>query len=485
MRVDRRIDADAVIIGSGAAGAVVASALAVAGAKVIVLEEGPRATAEDLHGDPARAVRRFYRNAGAVVSIGAPPISIQVGRAVGGSTLINGGTCFRTPDHVLHAWSEALGGAFRPQDLDADFLRVEGVLAVQPVAPDQAFVGERRLLEAALSRGDRGGYVKRNVRACQGSHLCPFVCPTDAKQSVDKNYLRTAEAAGAQVLADTTALRIVMEGPRAIGVLAAQADGAGLLVRAPIVTLAAGALHSPVLLRRSLGWRTPRAVGRSLFLHPGAHVAGIFNEPVVPRRGPIQSIYVSGPDDGYVIYGMGYPPEVFSVFTLEAGGGLQNLARFERSVTLAVMAADHGSRGQLRGLGAMPLPLYAIGRDDAQQLVNGMAHAAELLLGIGATSVYVSVRGFGPLTTAADVARLRAAPVDLRRLVLGSVHPMGTAPMGLDPNASALDPDLRPHGTRGLYVPDASFFPSSLGVNPQITIMAFAERAARHMLQTL
>src|SRR2546428_7012165 len=88
---------DVAVVGSGAAGAAIAARLSERGAKVVVLEEGPRVSAASLDGDVRRAVRTLYRNAGALLALGKPPVALQVGCAVGGSTIINGGTCFRTP----------------------------------------------------------------------------------------------------------------------------------------------------------------------------------------------------------------------------------------------------------------------------------------------------------------------------------------------------------------------------------------------------
>ncbi len=474
------------VVGSGAGGATIAAALAEAGKRVIVLEEGPRVTPADLEGDPARAVRRFYRNSGAVISFGDPALTVQVGRAVGGSTVINGGTCFRTPAAVLEDWSARMGGAFTAAELEPLFAETERDLSVVQVQPEEAFVGERRFLEAARASGAHGDYVQRNALRCQGTHLCPFVCPTGAKQSVERTYLARAERSGAEILAETRVSHVRMSGRRAIGVTAHDEQNREIEIDAARIAVCAGALHTPTLLRKSLGALTPKAVGRTLLLHPGAHVAGIFAEEIGPRRGPIQAVYVSGPDDRYVIYGMGYPPEVYGTLTMRGGADLSQLERYQRSIMVAVMVADHDSRGHIAEIpGVGPLPRYDLSSTDAESVCLGIAHAAEILLAMGAREVHASVRGLPVLRSPADLAPLRSGRIGRGQLLLGSVHPMATAPMGLDPKRSALDADLRVHGIDNLYAPDASFFPSSLGVNPQITIMAFAKRAASHMLSSL
>ncbi len=476
------LTADVTIVGSGAAGAVMAARLAERGARVVVLEEGPRLAAASLDGQVLKSVRALYRSGGAMLALGLPPVTLAVGCVVGGSTVINGGTCFRAPPDVLAQWSDVVGGAFKPRDLDPYFDEVERDLSVGEVPPELAFAGERRVLMAARARGDEAGFVKRNVSHCQGTGLCAFGCPTGAKQSMELSYIPRAEAKGARVIARARALRIVLKGRRAVGVYARDLEaGRDLMVESERVVLAAGALHTPLILRRSLGGRTPRATGRHLHLHPGLHVVGIFAEPVAPRKGPIQSVYVDSVEHDYMIFGMGLPPELVATL-LMAGPDLAPLAVFPHTVTLAVMASDHDANGQVRAFAGMPLPFYGLTARTSASLTRGAAHAAELLFAAGAVSVRVSIRGLGALRSPAAVASFAKAPPPARTFLVGSVHPMGTCRMGLDPRNSVVGPDHRVHGIDGLYVPDASFFPTSLGVNPQITINAFALRAADQML---
>jgi choline dehydrogenase-like flavoprotein len=478
--------ADVAVIGSGAAGAVVAARLAERGARVSLFEEGPVVRPEDQDGDLLRAIRTAYRNGGALLSIGVPSFPVQVGRCVGGSTTINGGTCFRTPDGVLTNWSRALDGAITPADMTPYFEQVEGDLGVAEVSPELAFAGERRLVEAAHARGDVAGYVKRNARACQGTGLCPFGCPTGAKQSMDVSYIPRAERAGAALQAGTRVDRILVQGGRATGVRATSPKSGTFNVEADAVVLCAGALHSPLLLRRSLGRHAPSATGRNLSLHPGAHVFGILPEDLEPRDGPIQSIYIEGSDADYVIFGMSYPPEVLGAMLVGQDAKLSHLALYPRTVTVAVMASDRHASGRVRRMpGGGPLPLYDLDDDCRQSLVSGIAHASELLLDIGAVEVHHGVRRMPPFTRQAEIDAFRRDGVDARRLVLGSVHPMGTCRMGLDPTTSVVDADHGVHGIDRLYVPDASFFPTSIGVNPQLTINAFAMRCADRIAEAL
>lgn len=467
------MNADVVVIGSGAAGAVVAAEMQERGRKVVLIEEGPRPKRNE--GNVADQVNRYYRNSGALLAIGDPPITVQAGCVVGGSTYVNGGTCFRTPDDVLEDWSARVGKVWRPRDLDEHFAAVERDIHVTRVPDHLIFEGEKRLMAAATARGDRVEIVQRNAKNCQGTGLCPFGCPTGAKQSVDLSYVPRAEKAGCTVLVETKVTRILLDNDRVTGVRCAD----GREIRAPIVVLAAGAVHSPLILRRSLGERCPRMVGRQLFLHPGAHVAGLVKGQDFVREGPIQSSAIFGDDHDYVIFGMNYPPEIFGVLVTTHDADSSRMLRWRDSVTLAIMGSDHESEGghvdEVMGEAVLR---YQTATSTTNAIQRGIAHAAELLLAIGCDEIFASVRGAGILRSMDDVRAFREKTFKRSAFSLGSVHPMATVPFGDDPETSALDPNLQVHGIRGLYVPDASCFPTSLGVNPQITVMAFARRLA-------
>ena len=101
---DTVLDCDVVVIGSGAGGATAAAELAEAGFDVIVVEEGSYYSTRDFTADSSAMVRQLYRDGGATMAIGNPPVMYQEGRAVGGSTVINGGMSWRTPEKILTRW---------------------------------------------------------------------------------------------------------------------------------------------------------------------------------------------------------------------------------------------------------------------------------------------------------------------------------------------------------------------------------------------
>jgi ferredoxin len=215
----RTLRADVCVIGSGAGGAVVAKELAEGGARVVVLEEGDPHPAAGMTGRPRDMLARLYRDGGQVATLGRPPILLPLGRGVGGTTLVNGGTCFRTPDHVLAAWRDELGlHGLAPQALAPAFARVERTLDVEEVPEELAGANAALIRRGAERLHWSGGYLRRNAPGCQGSGVCVYGCPTGAKQHAGDAYLAPARAAGALTCTGTRAERIVLRGRRATGV---------------------------------------------------------------------------------------------------------------------------------------------------------------------------------------------------------------------------------------------------------------------------
>lgn len=213
------IDADVCVIGAGAGGAVVAAELAEGGARVVVLEQGARHDPDTFTAQPPQMLAQLYRDAGQTVTLGTPPILLPLGRGIGGTTLVNSGTCFRTPDRVLDRWAREFGlTGMVPDALAPAFARVEQALSIAEVTPELAGRNAAVARRGAEALGWSHGYLRRNARGCVGSGVCAFGCPSGAKQHTGATYVPRAEAAGARVITHADVRRIVVEGGRARGV---------------------------------------------------------------------------------------------------------------------------------------------------------------------------------------------------------------------------------------------------------------------------
>src|ERR1035437_198527 len=195
-----RLDADVCVIGAGAGGAVIAAELAEGGMSVVVLEEGQWHDPDAFTARMPEMLARLYRDGGQIVTLGKPPIMLPLGRGVGGTTLINSGTCFRTPAHVLERWQREFGMDVSEQSLQPCFERVEQALSVSEVTPELAGGNAEVARRGAERLGWSHGYLRRNARGCVGSGVCTLGCPTSAKQHTGITYIPRAQRAGARIL---------------------------------------------------------------------------------------------------------------------------------------------------------------------------------------------------------------------------------------------------------------------------------------------
>lgn len=491
------IEVDVVIVGSGAGGAVAASVLAGAGLSVAILEEGPRPKRSDFQGDPVDRLLTYYRDNGLTSTLGRPVISLPIGRAVGGTTVVNSGTCFRTPEWVLADWTARGLPGLDPDTMGPIFEEVEKIIGVTPVTDDILGNNGAAMARGAAELGWSGGPIPRNARGCHGHGQCGFGCPIDAKQAMHVSYLPRAVAAGATIFEGARVGRILTDGRRATGVVATmQGGGRGsprkFRVEARAVVLAAGALHTPSLLLSNGLANSSGMVGRNLHIHPGIGVTALFDHELTPWKGVMQSWHVDERlRDGILLEATFPPPGIgYSAGGVPGTGRAQKdlMARYGEMASIGSIVSDSSS-GRVRVLGRgraeRTIATYTVGEADRDKLVEGIAMAAEILLAAGAETVFPMLPGLHEIRKPEEVELIRGGRWRPRDLKLSAYHPMSTCRMGVDPSGSVVDPWGRTHDVPGLWVMDASMIPASTAVNPQMTIMALVTRAARRLAEDL
>ena len=487
-------ECDVVVVGSGAAGAVAAAELAEAGLDVLVLEAGGHYNRDDYPSDHLEAIATLYRDGGLTIAEGRPPIPVPVAKVVGGTTVINSGTCFRAPDAVLENWRRRYGIEWA-RDLDADFAEAEDFLRVTQLDPERMGRNGQLAMEGAAAIGASAAPIHRNAGSCVQCSSCPFGCRIDAKRGMHVSYLPRAVAAGARVRAGVDVRRVLMEGDRAIGVecrvvpamrgqMRSSAAGRRYTVRARrAVIVAGGALGTPELLQRTrLGG--PQ-VGRNLHIHPACWVGARYEEEVRGWEGVMQSFYVDEWEPQGILLEATFTPLAFGgAWLLGAGRTHQEaMLDFAHVGSIGVHLSDRsagrvglGAEGSLRAS-------YRLTREDAGRLVHGIARAAEIHFAAGATEVYPNI-GRAAVLRPGDLAAFESTRFKPSELRLEAFHPMGTARIAADPGEGVCAADGSVNGTRDLYVADASLFPTSVGVNPMMTVIAFAKKVARGVAES-
>jgi choline dehydrogenase-like flavoprotein len=484
---DLELVADVCVIGTGAGGAVLASELAEAGLSVVMLEKGGYHTRKAFNQQERDMMPLLFEEGGARTTKDGG-ISVLHGTSVGGSTTVNWAICFDPPEAVLEDWATRHGiDRIRLQDLQPSLRKVRRILNVQPIPPEAVNENGRLLLEGARKLGMTGGIFEHNRTQCLSSGFCILGCAYDRKQSMLVTYVPRAIHFGARLLPNAEATEFEREGDRITavrGVLTHPETGAQyqVSVRAKVFSVSGGAVSTPVLLKQNgLG---NAHVGRNLTVHPTTAAVGLFDHDVKAYQGIHFTTYVSDLEpEGILIESIfAYPGLMGSNLFRWGSRAIETMAQYDKMAAAIVLLHDDG-RGQVDvDKWGLPEIDYWVNSKDQEKFRKGLDALARIYLAAGAREVLVPHSDGFVIRSEADLAHLARMPIVPNRMAVFSAHQMGTAAMGADPDHAATDSWGRLHGMENLFVCDGSLFPSSLGVNPQITIAALGDRTARYLL---
>jgi choline dehydrogenase-like flavoprotein len=490
------LEADVVVVGSGAGGGVIAGKLAGAGRKVVVLEAGGYFDESDFNMLELWAYQNLYWRGGPVPTVDGN-VSLQAGANLGGGTTINWTNCLRTTPWVREEWArehglEGVDGPEYDRHLDAVLERIGATDACSDLnGPNQ------RMKEGA----ERLGWShKRVVRNADPSTYSPetaaymgFGDISGSKQSTTKTFLRDAVDAGAEILVRTTATRVLTDAGRASGVEARYEDpesgrSATVTVRAPQVVVACGSLESPALLLRSqIGGP---AVGDYLRLHPCTAFLGIYPEDQRAWWGACHTCVVDefanrGEGWGFLIESAHYTTGIgaSAVPFSSAREHKEAMADYRFGATFIALLRDRGQGRVTIDRDGQAAHSYALSDEvDVANARTGIAAQARLHEAAGAREIRALAAGMPRWRRGDDleafVERAQRVPLRFGGYRLFSAHQMGSCRMGTDPSTSVAGPWGELHDTPGVWVGDASGFPTASGTNPMISIMALAHRTA-------
>ncbi len=471
---------DAVIIGSGAAGSVMAFRLAERGLRVLVLEKGKREDPQTFEHNEMAMLPRLYKEGGVQTSVDHDLVIMQ-GCTVGGSTVINNAIWLRADlQRVLPDW-KARGADLNESRLNKAYSDLERMLHVAPLPAGLANKGTDVFLRGSAALDISAHLLHNNRSECIGCGWCNYGCRYNRKTSMLVTFIPWAEACGAEVIDQAQNILLGIQG----GVVKSvdyTRHGQHETVSADRVVVCAGAIGSTELLLHN-GITQRGNVGKHFHVLGGVMVTAEMQQPVNGYDGiGLTAVAEVGPES--VVETFFSPPGAFSI-TL--GGWfathLDRMRRYNYFVQAGVMVGTE-PRGKisLDRKGRTKIDL-SFDNNDLARLRRGLEALAKIFFAAGAKSVLPATYRFMELTNPADLQLLDEWIRHPDDLLLGSAHPQGGNVMHEDPKKGVVDTTFRVHGFDNLYLVDASVFPSNIWANCQATVMALSHTASDHVIQ--
>lgn len=490
---DVTLDADVVVVGSGAGGAVAACELAEAGRSVILIEDGPYLRSADFVQREETMYPRLYRESGTKATADYTSLVSQ-GRAVGGSTVASFCLCVRPPRALLGYWARQLAlPGLEHEALHPFFRSVEKRIGARRILPEQLNGNGAKLQQGSEKLGYRGYLPLHNRNDCLGCGYCALGCTYDRKGDMLTTYVPAASKAGALIVPDCQVTQVMTHDGRAAGVSGVFLRSASgrqhtLTVQAKVVVLAAGAINSPRIWRQSKLPDAANEVGRNLRLQPQVVVTALYPEPIESWKGIPQGYVVDeflnvggrSAGTGYLLVpSFAHPVAAASMLPGYGPEHRELMQLYPRLGAISVLLHDH-TRGRLELEDTGPPSVtYRLGGSDEDQLLDALEKATEISFAAGAEKVFLPYNDVVTITKRGAYAPIRERGVRMNDPLFISYQPQGTLRMGTDRRKSVVDAHGEAHAVRGLFVCDASVFPTSVAVPAQLTVMALATRTAQ------
>jgi choline dehydrogenase-like flavoprotein len=485
------LEGDVVIIGSGAGASILARGLVENGRKVVMIERGNYERPETFTEDEMQMVSRLFQD-GALQAARDFRFTVFQGSCVGGSTVVNNAVCFKFPEPVLDRWND-------PAGLNVGLDKREVMASMDRV---WKMIGVDHMNEATV-RLNPGGYlfkegcrklgydtpptivdsVNANIAGCAGCGYCNIGCRYDRKLSMLVSVLPGIQAEfGAEALeivAGCEAVKLVRDGGRIASVECEFGSGRRISVRGKTFVVAAGAISSSILLLKSkLGIRN---AGLNLSFNIGSQMTAAFPRKIDSYDGLQISHYLKiSPDTGFVMESWFNPP----MFQSTAMPGwfedhYRNMKRYDRLACVGILVgSESNARARIAGLLGREID-YTPTEKDFQKLLTGLELSGEIMLEAGAESVMPNTFKYYEFKSVDELRKLKHLIKDPSEITLGTGHPQGGNVIGSGKDRGVVNAEFRVFDYANLFVSDASVFPTSLGVNPQLSVMGLANYAVR------
>ncbi len=487
---DLTLRVDVVVLGAGAGGIATATALAEKGVKVALLEEGRHWRPSEFSQDVPRTFRHLYRDRGARSMRGNTVTPLPGGRGVGGSTLINSAICFRCPDPVLAQWRDDHGvSSVTAARMAALQDRVWETLHVTTQSLEIQRLNNIVFRDGAEKLGMKGSFLPRSAPGCVGCGVCQLGCPTGGKSSADRTFLVEGLAtgnlgvyAGIRVdAAESSSGRITAVTGRILHP-DTQAEVGSVRVEADHVVVSMGPIQTPYFLLAN-GLADATHCGQHLVVHPAVGALARMPFEVRPWHGVTQGYYVDAYDEGFLLQTYTVTPDqYFAILPTAVGTETMRWMKDLRYLASAgPLVHDEDSAGQVQVTPLGPDIFYHLGDGDRQRLIKGLRRTGEVFFAAGAEAFLPAITGGAIVRDPSKIEAVLPDTLQAHELITYASHPMGTARMAGRSEDGVVDPWGRVWGWDNLHVADASLFPTSLGVNPQVTTMALGLMVGGHL----
>ena len=484
-------DYDVVIVGSGAGGGTVAQELgplAQAGSRILVVEQGARFHDDEFTGRELEMSEALYEDGGGFLTADGT-MTLALGRAFGGSTVVYAGTSLIAPERVINHWHVP---GLTHDDIERRSRRFMAQNNVHELTPELINDNNRLFVEGCRKAGWVARQFPLNLKGCLGSSLCNLGCPNAAKMGTHRVQLPNAEASGVEVVTRAEALelgertltvRVRARGQHEKGLPSEWAPGTYHL-RSRLIVLAGGAIGTPALILRSPISRGIPHVGSHFTCHPALILVAEHPHEITNDVGHPKSYYLDRAEsDRFLLETCMYFPFV----TAKSLGGFGDAHRrfmeaFPRLQMILVLACDRATPKNRVTVDATGRPVvrYTFMPETIEALVRGTRAAARVFFGAGALRMHAPIAD-PPTIECGDAGRvdslIGARHFQSGRVSVSAAHVMGGCSMG-QPHAAVTDSYGRVHGVPWLRVADASLFPDALEINPYLTVMALADRVA-------
>lgn len=520
------VECDAVVVGSGSGGGVIAGVLANAGHKVLVLEKGKYFARSGLSLLEGPTLDQMYLGNGLLATTDMD-VLVLAGATVGGGSTINWSASIETPPHVLKEWKEV----HKLQIFESEAYKQAMVTVSSKMGVQSEEVQDEGFHNTVLRKGcEELGYpvetIPRNTPQDHYCGWCGFGCKDGKKKGTAETWLvDMVDSGNGVILPGCEALRVShhknngkkKKKRRADGVVFAFRKRNGVkeiwMVKSKVTVVAGGAICTPSLLKNS-GLKN-RNIGRNLHLHPVVFAWGYFPDtppssssspetwPEAQKKGyqggimtAMSKVVANFEESGYgaIIQTPSLHPGIFSaVMPWTSGADIKTrMRRFSRTAVLFALARDRTTSGKVDSPSSIT---YKIEETEKETLRNGLDRLLRILEAAGAEEIgtcnregktlKVNRAAGGREEFEAFVAAESSRDLGDLSTLIGSAHQMGSCRMGVDPRSSAVDPTGESWEAEGLFVADSSVFPTALGVNPMLTVQAIAYCTANHVLQAL